>query len=341
VDFLGPVKKFDAYQQQHKSLAIPVAVIKKFGDDQAGSLAALVAYYAFFSLFPLLLVFVTVLGFVLQGDPSALDSVKHSVLGKFPVIGTSISNDKLQGDTLALIIGIVTSLLAGLGVTQAANAALDRVWAVPMKSRPNFIKARLRGVAVLAAIGAMFLVASAASGLVSGGLGGPLTKVAGILLSVLLNIGLFLVSFKLLCSAENSFRTLLPGAILAGVLWEILQVLGGIYIGHIKHSNNAYGTFALVLGVLAWLHLGAQITIYSAEINVVLKRRLWPRSLFGPPESPADEQTLTALAKVEERSDNQTVDVSFDDGRRPEASPPDEPIRWTNRISRRRGSGEP
>ena len=81
VDLLAPVKKFDGFQQRNRALRVPFAVIKKFGDDQAGSLAALVAYYAFFSLFPLLLVFVTVLGFVLHGDPSAQKSVANSVLG--------------------------------------------------------------------------------------------------------------------------------------------------------------------------------------------------------------------------------------------------------------------
>ena len=68
----------------------------------------------------------------------------------------------------------------------------------------------------------------------------------------------------------------------------------------------------MVIGLLAWLHLGAQLTLYSAELNVVLARELWPRSLFGPPV-PADEETLTALAKVEERSDREQIDVEFTD----------------------------
>jgi YihY family inner membrane protein len=322
MDLLSPVKRFDTFQQQRRWLAVPMAVVKKFGDDQASGLAALVAYYAFFSLFPLLLVFVTVLGFVLSGDQSALHSVKTSVLGKFPVIGTTISEDKLQGHALALVLGILTSLWAGLGVTSAANAALDRVWAVPIKDRPNFFKSRLRWLALLISLGVMFLVASAASGLVSGGLGGPSLFAAGILISVLLNICLFLASFKLLCSAEVSVRDLVPGAILAGILWEILQVLGGVYIERIKGSSNAYGTFALVIGVLAWLHLGSQMTIYAAELNVVLARRLWPRSLLGPPISPADERTLEALAKVEERHEEEQVEVSFDNDEAPEPRRP-------------------
>lgn len=311
MDIKAPVQTLDRFQQRHAALAVPVAVVRKYSDDQASNLASLVAYYAFFSLFPLLLVFVTVLGFVLNGDPSALSSVRSSVLGRFPVIGTTIQGNGLQGDTLALVIGIAASLWAGLAITQAATQAFDRVWAVPMKKRPSFVESRVRGVVLLIALGGLFLVASAASGLVSGGLGGHLLLVAGILISILLNFGLFIVSFKMLCTAELTWRSLVPGALLTAVVWEILQVLGGVYIDHIKQSNNVYGTFALVIGVLAWLHLGAKLTLYCAEINVVLERGLWPRSLFGAPSEPADQETLTALAKVEERSDEQHIDVNF------------------------------
>ncbi len=182
---------------------------------------------------------------------------------------------------------------------------------MPIKKRPNFLAARLRGVLLLLAIGGLFLVASAASGLVSGGLGGRLLLPVGIASSILLNFGVFMVSFKMLCSADPGWRSLLPGAVLTALVWEALQVLGGVYIDHIKDSNDVYGAFALVIGVLAWLYLGSKLTLYCAELNVVLERRLWPRSLFGAPSEPADQQALTALAKVEERSDQQQIEVSF------------------------------
>jgi YihY family inner membrane protein len=314
MNLLAPARAIDRLQQRHKSLAVPVAVIKKYSDDQAGNLAALVAYYAFFSLFPLLLVFVTVLGFVLSGDPTALHSVKTSVLGRFPVIGSTIQGNKLQGDTLALVIGIAASLWGGLGITQAATAGFDRVWAVPLKQRPSYLISRLRGIVLLIALGALFLVASVASGIVTSGLGGTALLAAGIVVSIVLNFGLFMLSFRLLCSAAPASRALVPGAVLTAIVWTVLQTLGGVYIDHIKHSDNAYGTFALVLGVLTWLYLGAKLTLYCAEVNVVLERKLWPRSLFGAPVEPADQQTLTALAKVEERSDEQQVEVNFSTG---------------------------
>lgn len=292
-----------------------MAVVKKFADDQGGSQAALVAYYAFFSVFPLLLVLVTILGYVLQGDPSTQASIRDSVLSQFPIIGNDIKRNihGLHGHVLALVLGLVTSLLAGLGVTQAAQNAFDRVWAVPYKDRRDFLHSRLRGLLLLVCLGVVFIVATLASGLVTGGLGGPLAKVAGIVLSLLLNVCLFLAAFRFMTSTTVATRCLWVGVILAAAAWTILQVLGGIYIGHVfKHSTSTYGFFGIVLALLVWLHLGAQITLYAAEVNVVVTRRLWPRSLLGPPAAAADEKTLEALAKVEERHHTEQVDVTFE-----------------------------
>jgi YihY family inner membrane protein len=313
VDLLRPVRALDRHQQHSRWLAIPFAVIKKFGDDQAGNLAALMAYYAFFSLFPLLLVFVTILGFVLQGDPHAQKSVEDSVLGQLPIIKDQLKLHSLNGSAVPLVLGLLTSLWAGLGITNAAQNAFDRLWAVPFKHRADFLHARLRGVALLVMLGVLFLISSLASGLVTGGLGGPVLKVAGIALSLLLNFALFLAAFRLLTSDTVGTSCLWVGVAVASVLWEVLQIVQGIYIGHVlKNSGSTYGTFGFVIALLIWLRLGAQITLYSAEINVVLTRKLWPRSLFSP-AVPADERTLTALAKVEERDERERIDVTFED----------------------------
>jgi membrane protein len=328
MDVLRPVRAFDRVQQRHRWLAVPMAVVKKFSDDGAGGLAALIAYYGFFSLFPLLLVMVTVLGFVFHGDASLQSSIKDSVLGRFPIIGSDLQTSHLHGRVIALVIGVAASLWAGLGVTGAAQNAFDRLWAVPFKERRDFLRKRLYGLLLVLALGLLFLVSSIASGLVTGGLGGPLLKVAGIALSLVINFALFAAAFRLLTAASVSHSSLWPGVVVGGVLWEILQAVGGYYVGHVvQHASSTYGLFAVVLGLLAWLHLGAQTTLYAAEINVVLARRLWPRSLLGPPAVAADEATLTALAKVEERSDNEQIDVEFrTDGpaaRAPEPEPRD------------------
>ncbi len=299
---MAPLRRFDEFQHGRQWLSVPMAVVKKFSDDQAGKLAALVAYYAFLSLFPLLLVFVTVLGFVLAGDPSALHSAKDSVLGRFPVIGDAIRDEELKGDTLALVVGIVLSLFAGLGVTQAAVHALDRVWGVPNKHRLDFIQQRLHGLFLLICLGGMFLVASTANGLLGAGLGGTLSLVVGIIGSLVLNFALFLASFKLLCSAETELSWLVPGAAVSAVAWSLLQALGGIFIAHVANSKSAYGTFALVLGVLAWLHLGSYATVYSAELNVVLARRIWPRWLFRDEDQQPGATASETAAEADPRS---------------------------------------
>jgi YihY family inner membrane protein len=312
VDVLRPLRAFDRRQQRSRWLAVPVAVIKKFSDDGAGRLAALIAYYAFFSLFPLLLVFVTVLGFVLHGDSSIQQSIAKSVLGQFPIIGNQIKGHALHGRTIALIVGIGAALWAGLGVTQAAQNAFDTVWTVPHKDRGDFFQKRLRGFALVLTLGVLFLVSSVVSGLVTGGLGGAAAKVVGVVFSLLLNFALFAASFRLLTAAAVPTRCLWLGVVVGAVLWEILQVLGGVYVGHvIRHASSTYGLFELVLGLLAWLHLGAQATLYAAEINVVVVRRLWPRSLLDPPV-PGDDKTLAALAKVEERHEREKIDVRFE-----------------------------
>ncbi len=312
MDLIAPVRRFDGFQQRHRSLALPLAVLKKFGNDQGGNLAALVAYYAFFSIFPLLLVFVTILGFVLHGDASAEETVRKSVVGQLPIVGSSIDLHALSGSVLALVVGIAGSLWGGLGVTGAAQNALDRVWAVPFKDRPNFLASRLRGIGLLVILGVLFVVSTAASGIVSGGFGGAGAKVAGYVVALLVNVALFMVAFRLMTAATVPTRDLRIGACAAAVMWTILQSVGGYYIGHVlKGDKNTYGTFATVIALLVWLHLGAQLTLYCAEINVVLSRRLWPRSLFGPPTAAADQETLTALAKVEERHADEQVEVAF------------------------------
>jgi YihY family inner membrane protein len=281
VDFKTPLRRFDAFQVRRAWLAVPVATIKKFADDEAGRLAAVVAYYAFFSLFPLLLVFVTLLGFVLSSNPSALESVKDSVLGRFPIIGQEISNNQLEGSGVALAVGIVVSLFAGLGVTQAAGYALDHIWDVPRKERAGFISSRLHGLGLLFLIGGLFLIASVASGIVTSVLSGGALQIFPIAVSIALNFAVFMMSFRLLCSERLTLAWLAPGAALAALAWSLLQLVGTNYIRRVAHSHNAYGTFALTIGLLAWLYLGAQVTTYAAELNVVLARRLWPRRLFS------------------------------------------------------------
>lgn len=305
----------DSFQQRRRPLAFIAAVIKKFGDDQAGQLAALIAYYAFFSLFPLLLVFVTVLGYVLHGDPQAQDNIVHSTLAQFPIIGDEIKRNvhSLHGNGFALAVGIAGALLGGLGVTGASQNAFNRVWHVPFKHRPNWLFARLRGLALLTILGVLSIVSTGVAGFVTASTHGPVAVVGGVLLAFVANLALFGAAFRLMTADKACTRELLPGVLVAAVLWQVLQHIGGYYLTHtLKHAKETYGLFALVIGLLAWLHLGAQVVLFAAEINVVRARHLWPRSLFSPELTTADKRALTSSAEVEERVEEENVEVTFD-----------------------------
>jgi hypothetical protein len=205
----------------------------------------------------------------------------------------------------------VGTVWAGLAVTLAAQNAFNRVYSIPHYKRPDFLFSRLRGLSFLAVVGVLQVVSTLASGLVSGGLGGTWLTLAGIVFSLAVNLVLFAFVFRFLVPGAVPIGELLPGIVLAAVGWEVLQAVGGIYVGHvIKGAGQTYGTFATVIGLLAWLYLGARIVVFAAEINVVLTRRLWPRSILDPPE-PADRRARAALAKMEERDDKQTIEVAF------------------------------
>jgi membrane protein len=318
MDTQRTLRKIDDFQQRRRWLAFPFAVFKKFGDDQAGNLAALIAYYGFFSLFPLLLTFVSVLGLVLRGHKGLQDSIVHSALRDFPVIGDQIARNihSISGNGVALAIGIVGTLWAGMGVTQAAQNAMNKIWDVPRKAWPNFFKSRLRGLLMLAILGTLTIGATFMSGLSTSGGPAAVMAVLGIAGSLLLNLALFLLAYRVLTVRDLDWGDVFPGAAVAAVIWTAMQGLGGYYVTHqLKNASNVYGTFALVIGLLVWLYLGAQITLLAAEINVVRVNGLWPRSILQkPPLAEADRLNMTRGAKVEERVHEEDVSVSFDEG---------------------------
>ena len=128
----------DRLQGRHRRVGFVVAVVYKYVDDQGGYLAALITYYAFVSLFPLLLLMTTALGVVLAGHPELQQEVVQSTMGQFPVIGSQLQRpEELSGGALAVVIGIAGALYGGLGVGQAVQNAMDTVWAVPRFVRPD------------------------------------------------------------------------------------------------------------------------------------------------------------------------------------------------------------
>lgn len=316
MDLLRPAKAFDRHQQSRRWLAIPIAVVKKFGDDQGGRLAALVAYYAFFSLFPLLLVFVTVLNIVLAHDPALREQVLNSAFSHFPVIGTQLqanaSKHTLHGSAPALIIGLILTFLGARGVAAAAQNALNTVWGVPLSRRAGFPWSLLKQLGLILAVGIGLLATTLLSGLAGASasvLGGVAAQIGTVVVSLLLNVGVFWLGFRLAVEREIKARQMLPGAVLSAIVWQILQLLGTYLVSHqVSKSSSVYGVFAVVIGLLAWLFLQAQFTLYAVEANVVGVLRLWPRSLAPPPLTAEDRRAYTIYAQIQERRPEQEVE---------------------------------
>jgi YihY family inner membrane protein len=306
----------DGWQRRHALAGFPIAVIKKFTEDRASNLAALIAFYAFFSLFPLLLAFVSVLGFVLEDNPSLREDIVDSAVARIPVIGNDVEDQiqPLTGNGLALAIGLLGALWAGLGVTLALGRAFAQIWDVPRVDQPNGIKARLRGLATLVVLALILIAATVIGGLaIGGGIGPGAQRLAALALALAVNVVVFLAGFALL--SPQPIRELMPGVALAAVGSLALQSLGGWYVDSVIAGATAtYGVFALVIGLLSWFLIAAHLILIAAEVNVVLARRLWPRSLAGALE-PADRRVFERSAAAAQYDRRARIEVNFDEER--------------------------
>jgi YihY family inner membrane protein len=308
------LRRADSSQRRRPWLAFPLAVLKKYGDDGAGNLAALMAYYAFLSIFPILLVFTTVLGFVLRGNPELYKRLLNSALVEFPVVGESLRFEGIHGNWWALVLGVLISLWGAKGVASAAMTAFNTVWNVPYHQRPGFAPAIVRSFGLLLTLGVTVVVTGTLSGVGGAGRLGIALRVGALLLSTLVNVGLFLLAFRLATARVVRTRDMLLSAVVSAVLWQVLLAVGALLVAHqVRHAQSLYGAFGVVLGLLAWLQLQAQITVYAMEADVVRARRLWPRSVAPPPLTGADRRAYTEYVEAEQRlpSDEQEVAVHF------------------------------
>ena len=317
--------RLDRFQQRHPAAGFPLGVIYKFVDDQGSYLAALITYYGFVSLFPLLLLLTTILGFVLRGNPDLQHRILNSTLSQFPVIGDQLASPRgLRGNGFGITVGILGSLYGGLGVAQATQNAMNVAWAVPRNQRPNPLKSRARSLLLLATVGLGVLATTVMSALGSsaGAYGaqiGLTFKVLITIASVVINAGIFLLAFRIATAADVSYRDIAPGALLAAVFWQLLESLGTAYVGHVvKNASATDGVFALVLGLIAWIYLASVGVVLCIEVNVVRAHKLFPRALLTPftddvDLTGADESAYRSQAKAQRAKGFERVEVHFDD----------------------------
>jgi YihY family inner membrane protein len=318
------IRKLDVTQQRHTPTAFVFGVVKKYGDDNGGVLVSNLAHSAFVSLFPLLLVLVTILGLVASVNASFRADVLNAVAGQVPLIGHQLTGNVHQlkrSSVIGLIVGFAGLIWGSAGLAQAGMFTMAQVWNLPGPARPGYVPRLGRAGLFLLLLGGGVIVTTGLASLNTYGLKGLWSVILVEVLAAAFNSGMYLGAFRALTPKGVPTRQLLPGAITGGILWTVLQVLGTYLVHHFLHSDSVYGVFGTVLGLLAWVYLACEITVYSAEINVVLVRRLWPRSIVQPPLTEADRASMALQALQNQRRPEQHVEVTFDDREPDEEAP--------------------
>jgi YihY family inner membrane protein len=318
------IRRVDATQQRFTPSAFVVGVVKKYGDDNAGTLASSLAHSALVSVFPLLLILSTVLGLVAAGDPELRNKIQNAAAQQVPLIGQQLTHSvsELQrSSTIGLVAGLAVLIWGATGLSQSALFTMEQVWNLPGPARPGFFPRIGRSLLFLSILGLGVLSTTLLTSLdaFTQRSGAFVTLVDA--LALVANVGLYLASFRVLTPKGVPTRSLVPGSIVGAVVWTVLQYFGVLVVHHFIQSSSVYGVFGTVLALVAWLYLAVQVTVYSAEINVVLARRLWPRSLVPPPLTEADRAVLAAQALQNQRREEQQVTVTFTD--RPAGPLPD------------------
>ena len=321
---MGVVGLLDRFQRRHPAAGFPIAVLWKFLDDEGTYMAALITYYGFLSIFPLLLLALTVLGFVLQHDPALQDALVNSALRGFPVIGDQIGRNvhSLQGSVPALVVGLVVGVYGALGVMVAVQNAFAQMWAVPKAERAALHTTYGRGALAVGLLAGGVVVATALSYLyeLMSGLPGPFDAVARVVVTVLgvaADAALIVVALKLLTARPLTVRQIVPGAVVAAISWQLLQSVGAYLVQYqLRGMSASYGVFGIVLGLLAWIYLSAFVMLFCAEINTVRTLHLYPRSLMSamPDDTEmtaADQRAYTAYASAERLKSFQSIEVDF------------------------------
>jgi YihY family inner membrane protein len=325
---MNPVERalrtVDSTQRRFTPTAFVFGVVKKYGDDNGGVLVSNLAYSAFVSLFPLLLVLVTILGLIASVNPAFRTDVLNAVAGQVPLIGNQLTGNVHQlkrSSVIGLVIGIVGLIWGSAGLAQSGLFTMEQVWNLPGPARPGYVQRLGRAGLFLCLLGGGVIVTTGLSSLPNYvhnlGIG---SEIVIELVSAAFNVGMYIGAFRVLTPKGVPIRNLLPGAVTGGILWTVLQFLGTYLVHHYLRGDSVYGVFGTVLGLLAWIYLAVEITVYSAEINVVLTRRLWPRALIQPPLTEADRASMALQVLQNQRRPEQHIEVSFTD-REPDDPP--------------------
>ena len=293
----------DGVQQRHSVFGFPYAVIKKYGDDDGGREAALITYYGFLSIFPLLLLGVAILSRVLAANPDLRRQLIDATVPEALQSTVEHSAATFPTSTVPFVAGLIGLLFSGTGVVFSAYQTLNHVAAVPYRLRAGFVSRYLRVFLILAmlllgALGAGTLTVVATALPSQPGV----QRAAAVLGSALVVFAVLLFGSKTLLTRPTPLRALWPGAILgAAAVTAVLNVGAPLLARLVTKAGPVYGSFATVAGMFALLYLVSQALVYAAEVSAVRYARLWPRALDVRHPTAADVRALALLAREQER----------------------------------------
>lgn len=285
------IRRLDAYQRKRKKTSFLFATVKKYAEDEAGYQAALLSYYAFLSMFPLLLVLTTFVKITLDNDSELRRSIIHGATQYFPTMGNDLQNSvhSMSGAGIALFVGILFTLYGARGVADVFRGTVNHVWEVPYVKRAGFPWSMLRSFRIIVVGGTGLLLAPIISGYAAAAGHGPLFWLASGAITLLILFGVFIYVIHASLPSKTTLYNMWPSALMAAVGLVILQSLGSLLVTkQLKHLDSLYGTFALVLGLLFWLYLQAQVIVYALEAGTVKALNLYPRSILSGKHTPAD-----------------------------------------------------
>jgi YihY family inner membrane protein len=280
--FKTALRKLDTWQQQHRWSALTYAVIKKYGQDGSGRQAALLTYYGFLSLFPLLLVLTTLLSLVASNHHHLQRDVIQSVTNYFPVLGSQLSShiSSLHKNGLALLAGLLFTLYGARGVADAFRRGVQHIWSVPKAQRPGFPKTVLSNLVIIIVGGGGFILASASTGLAAAAGHGLAFRLLSVIIDLFILFWLFTFLLNFCLPRHVPIKDTRAGALAAAFGLVILQALGGYLLkNELKRLDALYSYFAIALGLIFWIYLQAQMFYYAITLSAVRAQRLWPRSI--------------------------------------------------------------
>lgn len=332
---MGVVGTIDGFQRRHPVIGFPLGVIYKFFDDQGNYLAAMMTYYAFVSIFPLMLLGTSILGFVLGARPEWQEDILNSALSQFPIIGDQLGRPEgLTGSASGIAFGTLAALYGSLGLAQSLQNAMHVAWSVPRNSRPNPLYARFKSLVLLLTAGVALLSVTIVSTVAS-----TTTTFFDVgskwllpLLTVLVVGTMLTILFRYAATGQRSFRRAAPGGFTLALMWQGLQLLGALYVANVLvDTTSMTKTFGLVLGLVGFLFIGAVMAVLAMEINVVIARRLYPRALLTPftdavELTPADRRAYASYARMQRHKGFERVYVTWEERPvEPEPAPEPEP----------------